>query len=167
MRRLHDVMSRTRLRAMASFFFVTATVCALLCLNCPAATLYDLKKLEIICFVPSYLPQGFRLKNVEITYDETGPGEKANRPLPLYSLEYGNGWSATFSIESAREGIGDAAGRESHDHAHGTCRIGLRIGRAGCDCGHRGNSQRQRSPCDQHDRTSVADGSIAGQCAAA
>jgi hypothetical protein len=30
-----------------------------------------------------------------------------NHPLPLYSVEYGNGWNATFSIESAREGIGD------------------------------------------------------------
>jgi hypothetical protein len=27
--------------------------------------------------------------------------------LPLYSIQYGNGWSATFTIESAREGIGD------------------------------------------------------------
>src|SRR5207237_10418607 len=30
-----------------------------------------------------------------------------NHPLLLYSVEYGNGWNATFSIESAREGIGD------------------------------------------------------------
>jgi hypothetical protein len=35
-----------------------------------AATLDDLKKLEIICFIPSHLPEGFRLKKVEITYDE-------------------------------------------------------------------------------------------------
>jgi len=27
--------------------------------------------------------------------------------LPLYSIQYGNGWNATFKIESAREGIGD------------------------------------------------------------
>jgi len=73
-----------------------------------AATLDDLKKLEIICFVPSHLPQGFRLKNVEITYDELHEGsDDMNHPLPLYSVEYGNGWNATFSIESAREGIGD------------------------------------------------------------
>ena len=72
-----------------------------------AATLDDLKKLEIICFVPSHLPQGFRLKAVEITYDEVGPDENKEPRFPLYSLEYGNGWSATFSIESAREGIGD------------------------------------------------------------
>jgi hypothetical protein len=30
-----------------------------------------------------------------------------NRPLPLYSVKYGNEGNATFSIESAREGIGD------------------------------------------------------------
>jgi hypothetical protein len=73
-----------------------------------AATVDELKKLEIICFVPSHLPQGFRLKNVEITYDELHEGsDDMNHPLPLYSVEYGNGWNATFSIESAREGIGD------------------------------------------------------------
>ncbi len=72
-----------------------------------AATLDDLKKLEIICFVPSHLPEGFRLKKVEITYDEIQEYEDKNRPLPLYSVEYGNGRNATFSIESAREGIGD------------------------------------------------------------
>ena len=71
-----------------------------------AATLDDLKKLEIICFVPSYLPQGFRLKTVEITYDEPGPDEP-KRPFPLYSVEYENDQKATSSIESAREGIGD------------------------------------------------------------
>ncbi|HET6886844.1 MAG TPA: hypothetical protein VFH87_02865 [Candidatus Udaeobacter sp.] len=71
-----------------------------------AATLDDLKKLEIICFVPSYLPQGFRLKTVEVTYDEPGPDEP-KRPFPLYSVEYENDQKATFSIESAREGIGD------------------------------------------------------------
>ena len=71
------------------------------------ATLDDLKKLEITCFVPSYLPHGFRLEGVEITYDEIQEYEDKNRPLPLYSLEYGNGRKATFTIESAREGIGD------------------------------------------------------------
>ena len=41
----------------------------------PELTSDDLKKLEIICFVPSYLPQGFRLQRVDITYDEPGPDE--------------------------------------------------------------------------------------------
>ncbi|PYK14798.1 MAG: hypothetical protein DME55_14540 [Verrucomicrobia bacterium] len=68
----------------------------------------DLKKLEIICFVPSYLPKGFRLQRVDITYDEPGPDEP-KRPFPLYSIVYSNDprSGATFSIESAREGIGD------------------------------------------------------------
>jgi hypothetical protein len=72
-----------------------------------AKTLDDLKKLEITCFVPSYLPEGFRLKKIEITYDEIQEYEDKNRPLPLYSVEYGNNQKATFSIDSAREGIGD------------------------------------------------------------
>jgi hypothetical protein len=73
-----------------------------------AATLDDLKKLEIICFVPSHLPEGFRLKKVEITYDELHEEfDDMNHPLPLYYMEYGNQRKVTFSIESAREGIGD------------------------------------------------------------
>jgi len=72
-----------------------------------AATLDELKQLEIICYVPSYLPQGLRLQNVEVTYDEIQQNEDQNHPLPLYSIQYGNGWNATFTIESAREGIGD------------------------------------------------------------
>jgi hypothetical protein len=72
-----------------------------------AASLDDLKQLEITCYVPSYLPQGLRLQNVELTYDEIQENEDQNHPLPLYSIQYGNGWNATFTIESAREGIGD------------------------------------------------------------
>ena len=87
---------------LAPFLFSSLAVC------CSAATLDDLKTLEITCFVPSYLPKGFRLKTVEITYDEPHEEfEDMNHSLPLYSVEYGNGWNATFSIESAREGIGD------------------------------------------------------------
>jgi hypothetical protein len=72
-----------------------------------AATLDDLKQLEITCFVPSYLTKGLRLQKVEVTYDEIQENEDQNHPLPLYSIQYGNGWNATFTIESAREGIGD------------------------------------------------------------
>jgi len=71
------------------------------------ATLDDLKQLEITCYVPSYLPQGLRLQNVEVTYDEIQEYEDQNHPLPLYSVQYGNGWNATFTIDSARDGIGD------------------------------------------------------------
>lgn len=89
------------------WFALRAFLFALLVPWSLAATLDDLKQLEITCYVPSYLPQGLRLKNVEITYDEIQNYEDKNHPLPLYSIEYGNGWNATFTIESAREGIGD------------------------------------------------------------
>ena len=54
------------------------------------------------------LPNGFRLQRIDITYDEPGPDE-AKRLFPLYSIIYSNDprSGATFSIKSAREGIGD------------------------------------------------------------
>jgi hypothetical protein len=88
----------------------------------PRTTLAQLKNLEILCFVPTWLPKGFKLRRVVITYDEPGPDEGSVGRFPLYFIEYGNGptappdksgrWSdrtggATFTIESAREGIGD------------------------------------------------------------
>src|SRR6266478_1998133 len=101
-------MSCNRIKRATSWFVMGVFLLPFQALCSLAATLDDLKKLEIICFVPSHLPQGFRLKNVEITYDELHEGsDDMNHPLPLYSVEYGNGWNATFSIESAREGIGD------------------------------------------------------------
>jgi hypothetical protein len=96
---------RARRRLQVALSAVLLPLSAL-CASAPA-TLDDLKKLEIICFVPSYLPHGFRLEGVEITYDDIQEYEDKNRPLPLYSLEYVNGGKATFTIESAREGIGD------------------------------------------------------------
>lgn len=74
---------------------------------CSSATLGDLKKLDIICFVPAYLPKGFEIKKVEISYDEIQEYEDKNHPLPLYSLVYENGAGAKFWVDSAREGIGD------------------------------------------------------------
>ena len=56
----------------------------------PHATLDDLKKLDILCYVPSYLPKGFKLKSVSISYDEPGPDENSAGKFPLYNLEYGN-----------------------------------------------------------------------------
>jgi hypothetical protein len=88
----------------------------------PRATLDQLKHLEITCYVPTWLPKGFKLRSVVITYDEPGADEGSVGRFPLYRIEYGNGptsprdgsgrWSdrtggATFTIESAREGIGD------------------------------------------------------------
>ncbi len=94
----------------ASAFFLSAVH------STPELTLDDLKKLEIICFVPSYLPNGFRLQRIDITYDEPGPDE-AKRLFPLYSIVYSNDprSGATFSIESAREGIGDRNIMEEED----------------------------------------------------
>ena len=94
---------------MTSWFVLCASAFSLSAVHStPELTLDDLKKLEIICFVPSYLPNGFRLQRIDITYDEPGPDE-AKRLFPLYSIVYSNDprSGATFSIESAREGIGD------------------------------------------------------------
>ncbi len=88
------------------------------------ASLDDLKKLEIICFVPSYLPKGFQLKNVQVYYDEMGPGEDVARRLPLYGIEWGDG-KATFSIDSAREGIGDRNLMETEDSEEAECQSPL------------------------------------------
>jgi hypothetical protein len=77
-----------------------------------------LRKLEIICFVPSYLPKGFRLQRVDITYDELHEEfDDMKHQLPLYSTVYSNDprRGATFSIESAREGIGDRNIMEEED----------------------------------------------------
>jgi hypothetical protein len=100
-------MIRNRFKRMASWFVLCACAFSLVHAT-PELTLDDLRKLEIICFVPSYLPEGFRLQRVDITYDEPGPDEP-KRPFPLYSIVYSNDprSGATFSIESAREGIGD------------------------------------------------------------
>jgi hypothetical protein len=96
---------------MTSWFVLCASVFSLslsAVRSTPELTLDDLRKLEIICFVPSYLPDGFRLQRIDITYDEPGPDEP-KRLFPLYSIVYSNDprSGATISIESAREGIGD------------------------------------------------------------
>jgi hypothetical protein len=101
------MMSRHATQRVMSWLFVGAFLFPSLDLRSFAATLDDLKGLEITCFVPSYLPQGLRLKTVEITYDGIQDDQDQTHRLPLYSIEYGNGWNATFTIESAREGIGD------------------------------------------------------------
>ena len=69
-------------------------------------TLDDLKKLEIICFVPSWLPKGFKVKRVQVSYDEPGPDEGGGR-YHLYNIDYVGERNQSFSIDSAREGIGD------------------------------------------------------------
>jgi hypothetical protein len=81
----------------------------------PPATLDDLKKLDILCFVPSYLPKGFKLKSVTITYDEPGPDEASAGRFPLYYLEYSGASGASFTVDTAREGIGDRNIMETED----------------------------------------------------
>src|SRR3989475_6453144 len=103
-------MSRNRIKR-TSRFVLCAFVLSLSAVRAtPEVTLSDLRKLEIICFVPSHLPEGFRLQRVDITYDELHEGfDDMKHPLPLYSIVYSNDprRGGTFSIESAREGIGD------------------------------------------------------------
>jgi hypothetical protein len=101
------VMTRNGIQRMLSCFLLSVLLVLWPMMLSSAATLDDLKQLEITCYVPAYLTQGLRLQNVEITYDEIRENEDHNHPLPLYSIQYGNGWNATFTIESAREGIGD------------------------------------------------------------
>src|SRR5213592_701977 len=109
-------MSCSGFKQRTSRFVPGALLFLCLGLCSSAATLDDLKNLEITCFVPSHSPQGFKLKNVEITSDQpTGESGQTNHPLPHYSIHYSNGWNATFSVESAREGIGDRNIMEEED----------------------------------------------------
>jgi hypothetical protein len=78
------------------------------------ASLDDLKKLPITCFVPSYLPKGFKLKEAEISYDEGTDEKGQSYKAPLYGIEWSDG-KGTFSIESAAEGIGDRNIMETED----------------------------------------------------
>jgi hypothetical protein len=112
--RLEELTSSNGIKRLPWWFVFCALFSMFAAPHSPAATLDDLKKLEIICFVPSHLPDEFTLKAVEITYDEPGPDEP-KRSFPLYSVEYENDRKATFSIESAREGIGDRNIMEAED----------------------------------------------------
>ena len=91
------------------------------CIN-PHATLDDLKRLDILCYVPSYLPNGFKLKSVAISYDEPGPDEGSAGRFPLYNLEYGDDHGGSFTVDSAREGIGDRNLMETEDSEETTIR---------------------------------------------
>lgn len=66
-------------------------------------TLEDLKKLEITCLVPAWLPEGYHVKKVELDHSD----KEGGREFIGYSSEYGNGKKGQFTIESARWGIGD------------------------------------------------------------
>jgi hypothetical protein len=105
------VTNRNRTGRTASWSVLCVFVLSLSAVHStPELALDDLRKLEIICFVPSYLPQGFRLRRVDITYDDVHEeSDDVKHQLPLYSIVYSNDPQSgvTFSIESAREGIGD------------------------------------------------------------
>jgi hypothetical protein len=108
------MMSRNRTR-QTRWIVLCVFLFTLPAWRCSAATLDGLKKLDIACFVPSYLPKGFRLKSVDITYDEIQEYEDKNHPLPLYSVVYEGDGGAKFWIDSAREGIGDRNLMEEED----------------------------------------------------
>src|SRR5436853_2983959 len=81
------VMSPNRMKPMTSWFVLCAFVFSVSAVHStPELTLDDLRRLEIICFVPSYLPKGFRLQRVDITYDELHEEfDDIQHQLPLYS----------------------------------------------------------------------------------
>ena len=96
--------------------FILAIFCAQLARSdeTKPATLDDLKKLPIACFVRSYLPKGFKLKKAEVSYDEAADENGKSYKAPLYGIEWSDGKSA-FSIDSAAEGIGDRNIMETED----------------------------------------------------
>ena len=99
-------MHRTLLSLLACAFAFLAAPAA----HCApkSATLDDLKKLEITCLVPGWLPKGYRLKSVDIDYsDREGLTDEKAHGFPAYNIEYSNRKKGSFTIESARWGIGD------------------------------------------------------------
>ena len=79
------------------------------------ASLDDLKKLDIICFVPSYLPKDFKLKSAQIITEENSVEGQATEKVATYAIEWSGPNGAAFSIESAWEGIGDRNIMETED----------------------------------------------------
>ncbi len=79
------------------------------------ASLEDLKKLDIICFVPSYLPKDFKFKSAQITNEINSNEGGENQKVATYAAEWSGPKGATFSIESAWEGIGDRNIMETED----------------------------------------------------
>src|SRR5262245_20259744 len=79
------------------------------------ASLDDLKKLDLICFVPSYLPKDFKLKSAQIITEENAIEGQAPEKVATYAIEWSGPNGAAFSIESAWEGIGDRNIMETED----------------------------------------------------
>jgi hypothetical protein len=81
-----DSIKRTSWFVLCTFVFSVSAV-----RSTPELTLDDLRKLEIFCFVPSYLPDGFRLQRVDIMYDELHEEfDDPKHQLPPYSIVYSN-----------------------------------------------------------------------------
>jgi hypothetical protein len=79
------------------------------------ASLDDLKKLDIICFVPSYLPKDFKFKSAHILYEDDPNEGRAGQKVATYAIEWSGPNGAAFSIDSAWEGIGDRNIMETED----------------------------------------------------
>ena len=79
------------------------------------SSLDDLKKLDIICFAPSYLPKDFKFKSAGIITEENAIEGQAPEKVATYEIEWSGPNGAAFSIESAWEGIGDRNIMETED----------------------------------------------------
>ena len=79
------------------------------------ASLDDLKKLDIICFIPAYLPKDFKLKSSHIIAEENAVEGQPTEKVATYEIEWSGPSGAAFSIESAWEGIGDRNIMETED----------------------------------------------------
>src|SRR5690242_20524299 len=80
-----------------------------------AATLDDLKKLDISCFAPAYLPKDFKFKSAKIIYEDNPNEGQQGKKMATYYAEWNNSKHASFSIDSAWEGIGDRNIMETED----------------------------------------------------
>ncbi|HJT46089.1 MAG TPA: hypothetical protein VJ721_07430 [Chthoniobacterales bacterium] len=83
------------------------------------ASLDDLKKLDIICFVPSYLPKDFKFKSASILYEDDQNEGRPARKMATYGIEWSGPNESEFSIDSAWEGIGDRNLMETEDSEDG------------------------------------------------
>src|SRR5947209_5165447 len=64
------------------------------------ATLEDLKKLDIICLVAGWLPEGYHLKSVTFDYsDRDGLDDPKTRGFAGYGIEYSNGKKGRLTID--------------------------------------------------------------------
>lgn len=62
----------------------------------------ELKKLNAAIAIPTYLPKGFKLKDVEI-------GEPPAEGIVGYSIIYSNAAGRTFTLQSVNDGVGDVS----------------------------------------------------------